>query len=129
MTKSKKDLQLGMSASTAQHRLLKDILWNLVKKTNQHICCKCNKDMERDNFSIEHVVPWLDSHDPISLFFDLENISFSHITCNIGSARRTHQVYMNNEDRDNATREINRNSKRRNYSPEKRKEKYLSKGY
>jgi hypothetical protein len=37
--------------------------------------------------SIEHKIPWLDSENPISLFFDLENIAFSHLSCNSSAAR------------------------------------------
>lgn len=88
MSKNKKHSQLGMNPSTAQGRLVKDILWNLILKTNQHLCCKCNKEMSRETFSIEHLTPWLDSDDPVKLFFDLENISFSHLSCNVSDARK-----------------------------------------
>jgi hypothetical protein len=87
---NKKQEQLGMNPSTAQHRLLKDILWDLIVKTNQDTCCKCNCKMTRDTFSIEHLVPWLDSTNPTDLFFDLKNISFSHKSCNYSDARKTY---------------------------------------
>ncbi len=84
----KKTVQLGMNPGTASHRLVKDILWKLVCQTDQDICSKCSLKMDRDNFSIEHIIPWLDSEDPVKLFFDLDNISFSHHACNIRAARR-----------------------------------------
>lgn len=116
-----------MNPSTAQGRLVKDILWSLIVKTNQHICCKCNKEMSRDNFSIEHIIPWLDSEDPLKLFFDLENISFSHLSCNVSDARRPHKI----EDRNLAkeiAREKHKINQRNKYCPIKRRNRYLEKG-
>lgn len=84
----KKQNQLGMNPSTASARLVKDILYKLVVDTGQNNCHHCGSDMSRDTFSIEHKTPWLDSEDPLGLYFDLENISFSHLKCNVG-ARRT----------------------------------------
>lgn len=83
----KKKLQLGMNPSTAYGRLVKDIIWNFVEKTGYSDCCKCGLPMTRDTFSIEHVVPWLDSENPIALYFDLNNIDFSHMKCNRADAR------------------------------------------
>jgi hypothetical protein len=77
-----------MNPSTASGRLVKDILYSLVVKTGQNSCYKCGKDMCRATFSVEHKTPWLDSEDPVGLFFELDNISFSHIACNVASARR-----------------------------------------
>ena len=84
----KKKQQLGMNPSTAASRLVKDILWKLLQDTGQDSCCKCSEQMTRDTFSIEHIQPWMDSVDPLGLYFDLENISFSHLSCNISDARR-----------------------------------------
>jgi len=91
----KKKEQLGMNPSTASGRLVKDILWDLLVKTNQDSCCKCNKPMTRETFSIEHLKPWLDSDDPVSLYFDLNNISFSHMSCNFSDIRRTTESRLN----------------------------------
>lgn len=84
----KKKKQLGMNPSTASARLVKDILWSLIAETGRDKCCKCGEQMERSTFSIEHITPWLDSGDPSGLFFDLENIGFSHLSCNFSDARR-----------------------------------------
>ena len=83
----KKKEQLGMNPSTASGRLVKDILWKLIKETGQDSCCKCGELMSRETFSIEHVEPWLDSDDPVKLYFDLDNISFSHLKCNVEDKR------------------------------------------
>lgn len=83
----KKKEQLGMNPSTASQRLVKDILWSLIVKTGQDNCHRCSKKMSRDNFSIEHIEDWLDSEDPVGLYFDLTNITFSHLKCNVGASR------------------------------------------
>lgn len=84
----KKAKQLGMNPSTASHRLVKDLLWNFVETTGQSACCKCGEPMSRETFSIEHVTPWLDSEDPVGLYFNLGNVSYSHLRCNVDSARK-----------------------------------------
>ena len=84
----KKQTQLGMNPSTASHRLLKDILWSLIVETKKDTCFKCNLPLTRDTFSIEHKIPWLDSKNPLELFFDLNNITFSHLKCNVADARK-----------------------------------------
>ena len=81
-----------MNPSTASGRLVKDILWSLIIKTHQDTCCKCGNKMTRETFSIEHKIPWLDSENPVELYFNLENISFSHLSCNIADARKPTKV-------------------------------------
>lgn len=97
-----------MNESTARNRLHKDILWSFIVKTGQDVCCKCGLKMDRGTFSVEHVTPWLDSSDPISLFFDLDNISFSHLTCNISDARRSNKKYSSKEEKNLAKAERNK---------------------
>ena len=79
--------------------------------------------MERDNFSVEHVTPWLDSEDPVGLFFDLKNISFSHRNCNSSAARRP--TKKSAEEKYAVKREWERN----NYCPERRRERYKKTGH
>ena len=82
MSKSIKNEQLGMNYSTASNRLVRDILFNFIVVCGQNKCFRCGEPMERHNFSIEHKVPWLHSEKPKETFFDLNNISFSHLSCN-----------------------------------------------
>lgn len=132
----KKQFQLGMNPSTAQYRLIKDILWKLIIQTNQNICCKCNEEMTRETFSIEHIVPWLDSDDPVKLFFDLENISFSHLKCNVGSARQSRKLKdkcgtipkYRSGCRCEQCKKVKSLQYEKYYSTEKRKERYLKNG-
>ena len=127
--KDKKSQQLGMNISTAQGKLVKDILWMLLQETNRTKCFVCSKEMSRETFSIEHKIPWLDSDNPKELFFGLDNISFSHLSCNISSKRITTKKYFTKEERRERDKELWRESKKRTYSKEKRKQKYLEKGY
>jgi hypothetical protein len=94
----KKQLQLGMNPSTASHRLVKDLLFKFVSDAG-HVCHQCQKPMSRDDFSIEHKEPWLDSEDPAGLFFGLNNISFSHKVCNIAAARKTNKLNLTHDER------------------------------
>ena len=88
MSKIKKEQQLGMNPSTASNRLVKDILWKYIQASSDDMCFRCGLSMSRDNFSIEHKDSWLDSEDPLDLYFDLENISFSHLSCNSGASKK-----------------------------------------
>ena len=87
---SKKSEQLGMNPGTAYHRLRKMILWKYLCLVGDNICFQCGEEIKDiDNVSLEHMRPWLDSNDPVALFFDLDNVAFSHLKCNIAAARKT----------------------------------------
>ena len=73
--------QLGMSQGAANNKLRKQVLYRYVRLANHHFCYKCGAEIETvDEFSIEHILPW-EGRDS-ELFWDLENISFSHSQCN-----------------------------------------------
>lgn len=83
----KKSAQLGMPYGTATNRLRKQILFSLLIKLGDNICFQCGKLIESvDVLSIEHKKAWLDK-DP-ALFWDLDNIAFSHLFCNISAAQK-----------------------------------------
>lgn len=83
-----KNKQLGMPYGTANNILRKSILFNLLSKLNENVCFQCGKEIESvDHLSVEHKVPWLHSENPTELFFSLDNIAFSHISCNIAASR------------------------------------------
>lgn len=127
----KKQLQLGMNPSTAQQRLLRDLLYKLIVETDKDVCFHCGKPLSRETFSIEHKKPWLDSKDPKALFFNLDNIAFSHHSCNVGAARKPNQKYYSREEKRFAANE-SQNKKRqeegRVYDSVSRREKYLRNG-
>lgn len=89
-TNNKKKLdQLGMHHATASSILKKNIMFSLLKETKRNFCYQCSSEIETvDELSVEHKVPYLDSHNPRELFFDLSNIAFSHLKCNIKAIRR-----------------------------------------
>jgi len=87
-TKKKKTKQLGMNPSTAANRLKKSILFSLAKRLDLNWCYQCGAEIENiHRFTIEHKKPWLDSEDPEHLFFDINNIAFSHASCNYKASR------------------------------------------
>ena len=118
--KEKKKQQLGIDPGTVAHTLRKNLLFHFVKQTNNNICFQCNMEIKIiDDLSIEHKIPWLDSENPIELFFNLDNIAFSHLSCNIKAARQTRVVKhpsftaYKNGCRCNECKESNKLSKRK----------------
>lgn len=77
----RKNQTLGMPHGTAANRLRKILLFNQLKKHSENVCARCGKSIETvDELSIEHLKPW----EGISaeLFWDLNNVAFSHLFCN-----------------------------------------------
>lgn len=128
MVKTKEE-QLGMNPSTARAKLHKALLWKYIEKSGEDHCCKCGEKMTLDDYSIEHVTPWLHDDNAVDLFFNLDNISFSHLKCNISSARRKRK-YNTPEEALAAKYRKAREWKVNNrvYSPEERRRRYLSHG-
>jgi len=84
----KKSEQLGMPFGTACGRLRKMVLFDLVQKLKLDKCFQCGvKIVDIENFSIEHKVVWLNNDS--NLFWDLDNIAFSHRSCNSSAARKS----------------------------------------
>ena len=82
----KKSATLGLAHGTACHRLRKNVLFHLLEKHGENSCFKCGEVISRvEDLSIEHKLPW----EGISadLFWDLNNIAFSHIGCNVPHRR------------------------------------------
>ena len=80
-------IQLGMPFGTAQNKLRKAIMFQMIQRVSLDVCFQCGKKIETiDELSIEHKIPWMNSYNPIKLFFDLDNIAFSHLRCNCAQA-------------------------------------------
>jgi hypothetical protein len=78
---------LGMPQGTASNRLRKMLLFRQLKKHNENTCVRCGKEIETvDELSVEHIKPW----EGISadLFWNLDNVAFSHMKCNVPHVRR-----------------------------------------
>lgn len=85
----KKKNQLGMSYGKASGILKKSLMFMFAKKCGFDNCFQCGEKIETlRELSIEHKIPWLDSKNPVELFFNLENVSFSHLSCNVKSSRK-----------------------------------------
>lgn len=84
---------LGINFHTACHHLRRLILYNLAKLAEKLHCHHCQEYIDSvDLFSIEHIIAWLHSKNPVTLYFDYGNISFSHKKCNRLAARMTSVV-------------------------------------
>lgn len=79
-----------MDPATASARLLRDLLWDCVCRSGR-TCYRCGEEMTRESFSVDHKQPWLDSEAPVQMFFDLNNIAYSHKSCNYGDSRKPHK--------------------------------------
>jgi hypothetical protein len=81
--------------------------------------------------SIEHKEAWMGAADPLASFFDLENIAFSHLSCNCSAASKPNQLYASKGERD-AARSGRRRDEWSTWTKEKqqrvRREKYLKHG-
>ena len=89
-----------MNPSTASHRLVKDLLFEFAIRRCNIKCHRCMESVGREDFSVEHIKPWLDSENPRGLFFDLDNVTFSHLSCNASAAKRPerrHQIASYNK--------------------------------
>src|ERR1044071_7834832 len=85
---ARKSAFLGMPHGTAGNRLRKMILFNLLQRHGENVCFKCAKLIEAaDELSIEHKEPW--EGVSVALFWDLENIAFSHLRCNKNHRRKS----------------------------------------
>lgn len=100
----KKKLKLGMNPSTARSRLIKDLLFNFVAQAGI-LCYRCNKELTKETFSIEHKEPWLNSDNPKEKYFDLNNISYSHQSCNSQASVDDRKKYYTSEEKKTAKSE------------------------
>ena len=86
-----KDALLGMPHGTANNKLRKSIIFMLASKLNMLFCFRCNTEiLEINTLSIEHKKAWQQAIEPKAAFFDLKNIAFSHLRCNISVGNRDH---------------------------------------
>jgi hypothetical protein len=84
--------QLGMDFGKANQRLFKMMVWKMATKCGMDKCSHCKQRIEEpENLSLEHIVPWRGIEGRPArpeLFWDLDNIAFSHIWCNAGTPTR-----------------------------------------
>lgn len=70
-----------MPHGTATNKLKKALLFSLVQKCKEDLCYRCGQTIETvEELSIEHKKAW--ENVSIDLFWELDNIAFSHLKCN-----------------------------------------------
>ena len=77
----RKSQLLGMSWGVDGYRLKKMVMLHLIKQLGLDVCFRCGKPIESPNdLSLDHKKNWI--NDNVELFWDVENIAFSHTKCN-----------------------------------------------
>jgi hypothetical protein len=85
-SKDKNTAISGMPRGTANARLRKKVLFELLRSVECNICYHCGKTIPiSEDLALEHVEDWKDDDD---LFWKLSNIAFSHLDCSSGAARQ-----------------------------------------
>lgn len=80
---SRRKQQLGINHSAAVRQLDRMLIFMLLQELERDTCFVCELKIEtREELSIEHKLPWENQDRAAELFFDLDNIAFSHIRCN-----------------------------------------------
>lgn len=124
---------LGMHPATASGKLLRDLLFSFIEE-KEITCHRCGGKLLRDNFSIEHKEAWMSADDPLTSFFDLTNVTYSHRFCNYSAAVRQKSGCgsigeYNRGCRCEACKTAARTKwNKRKYNPEKRRRQYLRTG-
>lgn len=77
-----------ITIGSARNRLMRSIMFALLKEANHHFCYRCGEEMTLQDYTIEHIEPWAYKDNSWDLFFDLSNIAFSHSKCNSSHVRR-----------------------------------------
>lgn len=66
-------------------------MFELAKKCNMDTCFRCGEKIEDiSEFTIEHKESWLLGENPVNLFYDMDNIAFSHAICNYEAGTKTY---------------------------------------
>lgn len=87
-------------SNISSNRLRKELLFSLADRLELLLCFRCNEKIcNVAQLSIEHKVPWEGAINEEELFYDLENVAFSHLSCNSGAARKPTQKYSSKEER------------------------------
>lgn len=70
-----------MPIGTANARLRKLVLFDVLQRHGENVCCRCGERIESvEELSLEHKKPWLNVSP--ELLWDLDNVGFSHARCN-----------------------------------------------
>lgn len=84
-----KEAVLGMPFGTACGRLRRIMMFELLRRHRENMCFRCGGSIDgADDLTLEHKQSW--QTNGAALFWDVNNIAFSHARCNIrdGYVRR-----------------------------------------
>lgn len=88
---TKYEQQLGMPFGTACGRLKKMVMFGLLQKLEENFCYRCGEEIiSVDDLTLDHKIPWRYADN--ELFWDLENVAFSHEFCNNQHKRQGNKV-------------------------------------
>lgn len=78
------------------HRARRRLMQTLIRKafedaTGEVFCARCGEEIIGTDFHVDHLKAWLNSDDPVNLFFDLKNIGLSHPECNSAARKFNHK--------------------------------------
>lgn len=122
----RKSRLMGIPIGTASNRLRKDVMFMLVCRCGMGTCFRCGLPIESaGELSIEHKDSWQASNDPLASFFDLANIAFSHLRCNILASSKPNKRFNSLAEKEAAYRGRRTELERARYTPERRRSKYL----
>ena len=118
---AKDNLLLDGNFNTARRRLHKMLLFKLAQSLQVNTCFRCEQEIEsEDELSVDHKSAWRSSEDPKAAFFDLENIAFSHLSCNSGENNRSKEACPQGHPYDYKDSRGNRKCKRCNSTSSKK---------
>lgn len=77
----------------ANRILMKSLVFYYAKKLGLTNCYRCSKPLTIDDFTIDHKKSWRNEENAKELFFDPENIGFSHHNCNSSAFNHGYSGY------------------------------------
>jgi hypothetical protein len=101
MANEKKHQALGLNHGTASHRLKKMLILQMLRDLGRDRCFQCGELIENEGvLSVEHKVPWQSAPNPYEAFFDLGNVAFSHLVCNVKASLDARRSSLSIAERD-----------------------------
>jgi len=74
---------LGQSLQKSHIQIRKLMLFHCMQKCGMDTCFQCGEKITDINtLSIEHKIAWMGSENPKEMFWDVNNLAFSHLRCN-----------------------------------------------
>lgn len=86
----KREELLEMSLGKARNIMIKSLLFDLAGKCGLNNCYRCGGEIKNvDDFHIDHKESWINHPNGKKLYFDVNNLAFSHGWCNVAEGGKT----------------------------------------